>query len=152
MILNMDHSYLSRKKKTSETKGNPCTESIIVVLANTLSMPINNNYCSRAKPPKGQAPTMEEISLLESVDINHSTYRRRWGDRGGCPDRHGRVRDGPSHRFIVRDGGAGRLARCLANMPDKQMAALLATESLGQKTYYLGRLCILGCPSKHAEG
>ena len=31
---------------------------------------------------------------------------------------------------VVRDGGADRLARCLANMPDKQAAALIAIESL----------------------
>ena len=34
---------------------------------------------------------------------------------------------------VVRDGGADHLARCLANMPDKQAAALTAIESLGQK-------------------
>ena len=38
---------------------------------------------------------------------------------------------------VVRDGGADRLARCLANMPDKQAAALIAIESLG--TSYLER-------------
>ena len=27
---------------------------------------------------------------------------------------------------VVRDGGADRLARCFANMPDKQAAALIA--------------------------
>ena len=40
---------------------------------------------------------------------------------------------------VVRDGGAGRLARCFAYMPDKQAAALVATESSGQKTSYLER-------------
>ena len=38
---------------------------------------------------------------------------------------------------VVRHGGANRLARCLANMPDKQAAALIAIESLG--TSYLER-------------
>ena len=40
---------------------------------------------------------------------------------------------------VVRDGGADRLARCLANMPDKQAADLIAIESLGQKTSHLER-------------
>ena len=40
---------------------------------------------------------------------------------------------------VVRDGGADHLARCLANMPDKQAAALIFVESLGQQTSYLGR-------------
>ena len=40
---------------------------------------------------------------------------------------------------VVRDGGADHLARCLANMPDKQAAALIAIESLGQRTSYLER-------------
>ena len=40
---------------------------------------------------------------------------------------------------VVRDGGADRLARCLANMPDKQAAPLIAIESLGQRTSYLER-------------
>ena len=40
---------------------------------------------------------------------------------------------------VVRDGGADRLARCLANMPEKQAAALIAIEFLGQRTSYLRR-------------
>ena len=52
---------------------------------------------------------------------------------------------------VVRDGGADRLARCLANMPDKQAAALIAIESLGQRTSYLESLWTRGCPSKHVE-
>ena len=39
----------------------------------------------------------------------------------------------------VRDGGADHVARCLANMPDKQTAALIAIESFGQRTSYLER-------------
>ena len=31
---------------------------------------------------------------------------------------------------VVRDGGADRLARCLANIPDKQAAAFIAIKSL----------------------
>ena len=41
---------------------------------------------------------------------------------------------------VVRDGGADRLVRCLARMPDKQAATLIAIESL-----------TLGYPSKRAE-
>ena len=40
---------------------------------------------------------------------------------------------------VVRDGGADGLARCLANMPDKQAAALIAIESFGQRTSHLER-------------
>ena len=35
---------------------------------------------------------------------------------------------------VGRDGGADRLAFCLANMPDKNAAALIAIEPLGQRT------------------
>ena len=37
---------------------------------------------------------------------------------------------------IVKEGGTDHLARCLANMPDKQAAALIVTQSLGQRTGY----------------
>ena len=40
---------------------------------------------------------------------------------------------------VVKDGGADRLARCLANMPDKQAATLIAIESLERRTSYLQR-------------
>ena len=40
---------------------------------------------------------------------------------------------------VVRDRRTDRLARCLANIPDKQVAALIAIESLGQRTSYLER-------------
>ena len=40
---------------------------------------------------------------------------------------------------IVKKGGTDHLARCLANMPEKQAVALIVTESLGQKTVYLER-------------
>ena len=42
-------------------------------------------------------------------------------------------------RTIVKEGGTDHLARCLANMPDKRAAALIITESLGQRTGYLER-------------
>ena len=53
---------------------------------------------------------------------------------------------------VARDGGADRLARCLASVPDKQAAARIAIESLGQRTRYLEGLWTLGYSSKHAEG
>ena len=40
---------------------------------------------------------------------------------------------------VVKDGGADRLARCLANMSDKQAAALIANDSQRQRTSYLER-------------
>ena len=52
---------------------------------------------------------------------------------------------------VLRDGGAERLARCLADMPEKQTAALIAIKSLGQRTRYLGRALDTGL-SLHAEG
>ena len=89
-----------------------------------------------ALPPKGHAPTAEEISLLESVAVSIT------GEGGatvvGVPigmDEY--VLDRAME--VVRDGGADRLARCLAHMPDKQAAALIAIESLGQRASYLER-------------
>ena len=86
--------------------------------------------------PKGHAPTAEEISLLESVEV-------RIADKGGVTVvgvpigtedyLRGRAIE------VVRDGGADRLAHCLANMPDKQAAALITVESLGRRTNYLER-------------
>ena len=42
-------------------------------------------------------------------------------------------------REIVKGGGTDHPACCLANMPDKQAAALIVTEFLGQRTGYLER-------------
>lgn len=55
---------------------------------------------------------------------------------------------------IVRDGGADHLARCFADMPDKHAAALIAIESLAQRTssQLRGLVWTLGCLSEHAEG
>ena len=85
--------------------------------------------------PKGHAPTTEDISLLESLV-------RIEGEGGvtvvGIPigiDEYVLERE----MEVVKDGGADRLAHCLANMPDKQAAALIAIESLGQSTSYLER-------------
>ena len=39
----------------------------------------------------------------------------------------------------VKDEGSDRLARCLANMPDKQAVVLIAIEPLVQRTSYLER-------------
>lgn len=40
---------------------------------------------------------------------------------------------------IVMSGGADRLACCLAGMPHKPAATLIAIESLGERTRYLKR-------------
>ena len=53
---------------------------------------------------------------------------------------------------VVRDVGAGRLACCLANMPDMQAAALIVIESLGQRQVTWKGLWTRGCPSKLAGG
>lgn len=45
---------------------------------------------------------------------------------------------------VVKDGGANRLACCLAGMPDKQAAALIVIESLGQTTSCLERVLDTG--------
>ena len=47
---------------------------------------------------------------------------------------------------VVKDGGEDHRARCLANMPDTQAAALTAIKSLGQKTCYLERNLDTGVP------
>ena len=89
-----------------------------------------------ALPPEGHTPTAEEISLLESVEV-------RTADKGGVTVLgvpigtkeyvRGRAME------VVRDGGADHLARCLANMHDKQAAALITVESLRQRTSYFER-------------
>ena len=54
---------------------------------------------------------------------------------------------------VVRGEGADdRLACCLADIPDKQAAALIAMESLGQRTSYFERGLNRVCPLKHAGG
>ena len=89
-----------------------------------------NNAKTVAFPPKGHAPTAEEISLLQSVDV-------RIVDEGeitvvGVPI--GRDEYMLERALeIVRDGGADRLSCCFANVPDKQAAALIAIKSLGQR-------------------
>ena len=90
--------------------------------------------------PEGHAPTAGEISLLESVDV-------RIVDEGGVKvvgapigtDEYALERAVE----VVRDGGAGRLVHCFANMPEKQAAALIAIEYLEQRTSYLERVCLL---------
>ena len=42
-------------------------------------------------------------------------------------------------REIVKERATDHLERCLSNMPEKQAAALIVTESLGQRTGYLER-------------
>ena len=86
--------------------------------------------------PKGHAPTVEEISLLKRVQV-------RIADEGGGTvvgvpigtEEYVRGRE----MEVVRDEGVGRLARCLANMPDKQAAILIGVEYLGKRTSYLER-------------
>ena len=85
-----------------------------------------------ALPSKGHAPTAEEISLLESVDV-------RVADEGEVTvvgvligtDEYVLERA----REIVKEGGTDHLASCLANMPDKQAAAHIVTESPGPVSY-----------------
>ena len=111
---------------------------IVINTANTVTL-----------PPKGHAPAAEESSLLESVDV------RIVGEGGvtvvGVPigtDEYVLKRA----LEVVRDWGVERLVRFLANVPNKQAAALLAIETLGQRTSCLDRALDTGCPSKHAEG
>ncbi|CAN0409834.1 unnamed protein product, partial [Laminaria digitata] len=89
-----------------------------------------------ALPPKGHAPTAEKISLLESVDVHIA-------DEGrvtvvSVPIRTEEYMRGRAME-VIGDGGADCLARCLTNMLDKQAAALISVESLGQRTTYLER-------------
>ena len=87
-----------------------------------------------ALPPTGHAPTAEEISLLQSVDV-------RVAYEGGVTvvgvpignDEYVLERA----REIVKERATDHLERCLSNMPEKQAAALIVTESLGQRTGYL---------------
>ena len=53
---------------------------------------------------------------------------------------------------VVRDGGADRMVRGLTDMPDEQVAILIAIESLGERTNYLEWVLdtTVVCPSKHA--
>ena len=89
-----------------------------------------------ALPPKGHASTAEDISLLETVDV-------RIADEGGVTvvgvpiGTEEYVRERAME--VLRHGDADRLARCLANMPDKQAVALITVDSLGQRTSYLER-------------
>lgn len=52
---------------------------------------------------------------------------------------------------VVRDGGVGHLACCLADILDKKTTALSATASLWQRKSYLERFGTRGYPSKHAR-
>lgn len=75
-----------------------------------------------ALPPKGHALTSEEMP----IGTNECVLERA--------------------TEVVKYGGQDRLARCLANMPDKRSAALVAIESLGQRTSYLERALDTGLP------
>ena len=84
--------------------------------------------------PKGYASTEEVIYIVESVDV-------RIADKGRVTvmdvsigtEQYARRRA----MAVVMGGGAECLARCLANVPDKNAAALVAVESLEQRTSYL---------------
>ena len=89
-----------------------------------------------ALPRKGYAPTAEDTSLPGSVDVSIE------GEGGatvvGVPIGTGEyVIDRAME--VVKDGGAGRRSRCLAEIPDKQAAVLIVIESLGQRTSCLER-------------
>lgn len=91
--------------------------------------------------PKGHAPTTEEGSLLESVgvDIADEVGMAVVGvPIGTYEDALGRLIE------VVEDGGANRLARRLANMPNKEAAALIPIEPLGQRASYLERALGIG--------
>ncbi|CAN0290043.1 unnamed protein product, partial [Laminaria digitata] len=89
-----------------------------------------------ALPPKGHAPTAEKISLRESIDV-------RIAEEGrvtvvSVPIGTEEYVRGRAMK-VIGDGGTYRLARCLTNTLDKQTAALISVESLGQRTSYLER-------------
>ena len=80
---------------------------------------------------------MQEIYLLESIDIGIE-------DEGGVAvvgDPIGTEECARERAMqIVRDGGADHLGRYLANIiPEKQAAAIITVEYLGQRTSYLER-------------
>ena len=87
-----------------------------------------------ALPPKDHAPKAKEISLLERVDV--CVADERGMTVVGVPigiDEYVLERA----RKMAKEEDTDHLARCLANMSDKQAAALIVTESLGQRTGYL---------------
>lgn len=108
-----------------------------------------------ALPPKGHAPTTEESSLLESVDVDiaDEVGTAVVGVLTGTYEYAlGRLIE------VVKDRRANRLARWLANMPNKEAAAVILIESLGQRTGYLGRalgiglsLCVCGRADNRAQ-
>ena len=147
---------LKRFRKESEGEGvetfaymDDVSLSLMGVTANTVrafaffrrELLIENigNVANPAKTvmllPKGYAPTAE-ISPLECVDV------RIVGGGGAAVVG---VPIGTDECVlerameVARNAGAGRHARCLADMPDKQAVALIAIEYLGQRTSYLGR-------------
>ena len=92
-----------------------------------------------ALPPKGHAPTPEQIALLEGIGVGIA-------ERGGVKvvgvpvgtDECARE----SAMEIVRNGEAEQLARMLSRMPNKQSANLIATGSMVQRAPYLERVMI----------
>ena len=87
--------------------------------------------------PKGHVPTPEQIALLEGIGV--SIAERGGANVVGMPigtDEYARE----SAMEIVRNGGAGQLARMLSRMSDKQSANLIATGSMVQRTSYRERV------------
>ena len=83
--------------------------------------------------PKWHAPMAGDISLLESVDV-------RIADESGVTVVGVPIGTGEyvleRAMGVLKDGGVDRHARCLPRMPDKQVAALIAIESLEKRTSY----------------
>ena len=102
-----------------------------------------------ALPPKGHSPTVEKISLLESIEVLIAD--KEGVTVVGVPIGTEEYVLGRAME-VVRDGGADHLASSLANMPDKQAAALITVESLGQRTSFTSKgLWTRVCPSKHEK-
>ena len=117
----------SRRTQSGTISLNQLVEDVGIV-ANTAKIV--------ALPPKGQAPTAEEILLLERVDVR--IVREGGVTVVGVPIGTYEYVLEPALE-VVRDRGADRLAHSLAEMPNKQAAGLIAIEPLGQRTSYIDR-------------
>ena len=80
---------------------------------------------------------VEDISLLEMVDVRIA--EERGVPTVGVPIGTGECVVERAVK-VMRDGGAGLLVRCLADMPDKQAAVLITNEPLGQRPNCLERV------------
>ena len=86
---------------------------------------------------KGTTPTAAGILLLESADVRFATLGEVTvvGVSIGIEKYAVECMVG-----VVGDGGVDRLARCLADTPEKRAEALIVIEPLGQTTSYLERV------------